>query len=132
MNRILTIKKILQLKNIAIVGMSSKKNRPSYFVSHYMKNKGYNIIPVNPNYKIIDDLTCYPTLESVIGEVDTVTIFRRSKFVLPIVKSAIFIEAKAIWMQDNVINNNAAKNAERAGMKVIMNDCMLRQHQLIY
>ena len=95
MNKRLIIKKILQLKNIAIVGMSSKKNRPSYFVSNYMKNNGYNIIPVNPNYKIIDDLTCYPTLESVIGEVDTVTIFRRSKFVLPIVKSAISIGAKA-------------------------------------
>ncbi len=132
MNQLITIKQILQLKSIAIVGISSKKNRPSYFVSHYMRHNGYKIIPVNPNYKMIDDLTCYPTLESVMEEIDIVTIFRRSKFVLPIVKSAIFVKAKAIWMQDNVINNNAAKNAQSAGMKVVMNDCMLRQHQLIY
>tara|TARA_Y100000590_G_scaffold350042_1_gene401765 strand:- start:384 stop:782 length:399 start_codon:yes stop_codon:yes gene_type:complete len=130
MNYIYTIKQILLLKNIAVVGISPKKQRPSYFVSSYMKQNGYNIIPINPNYKMIDNLRCYPSLESVKTTIDTVAIFRRSEFVMPIIKSAIYIKAKAIWMQDNVINKNAENVAKAAGLMVIMNDCMLRQYQL--
>ena len=123
------VKQILLLKNIAIVGMSSRKERPSNYVSTYMKKNGYNIIPINPNYKIIDGLTCYPNLESVKTTIDTVTIFRKPKFVIPIVKSAISIKAKVIWMQDGVINEKAKNIATEAGLMVIMNDCMLRQHR---
>tara|TARA_Y100000588_G_C13971214_1_gene803058 strand:+ start:294 stop:692 length:399 start_codon:yes stop_codon:yes gene_type:complete len=130
MNYIYTIKQILLLKNIAVVGISPNKQRPSYFVSSYMKQNGYNIIPINPNYKMIDNLRCYPSLESVKTTIDTVAIFRRSEFVMPIIKSAIYIKAKAIWMQDNVINKNAENVAKAAGLMVIMNDCMLRQYQL--
>ena len=123
------VKQILLLKNIAVVGISSRKERPSNYVSTYMKKNGYNIIPINPNYKIIDGLTCYPNLESVKTTIDTVTIFRKPEFVIPIVKSAISIKAKVIWMQDGVINEKAKNIATEAGLMVIMNDCMLRQHR---
>ena len=125
------VKQILLLKNIAVVGISSRKERPSNYVSTYMKKNGYNIIPINPNYKIIDELTCYPNLESVKTTIDTVTIFRKPEFAIPIVRSAISIKAKAIWMQDGVVNEKAKNIATAAGLMVIINDCMLRQHQLI-
>ena len=101
------VKQILLLKNIAVVGISSRKERPSNYVSTYMKKNGYNIIPINPNYKIIDELTCYPNLESVKTTIDTVTIFRKPEFAIPIVRSAISIKARAIWMQDGVVNEKA-------------------------
>ena len=125
------VKQILLLKNIAIVGMSPNKQRPSYLIANYMINNGYYITPVNPNYKTIDDMECFPDLESLKIKIDTVTIFRKSEFVMPIVKSAIRIKAKAIWMQDNVINQKAENLAKAAGMKVVMNDCFLRRHQLM-
>ena len=111
--------------------MSPNKQRPSYLVAIYMINNGYNITPVNPNYKTIDGMECFPNLESLKIKIDTVTIFRKSEFVMPIVKSAIRIKAKAIWMQDNVINQEAKNLAKAAGMKVVMNDCFLRRHQLM-
>ncbi len=125
------VKQILLLKNIAVVGMSSRKERPSNYVSTYLNKNDYNIIPINPNYKIIDGLTCYPNLESVKTTIDTVTIFRKPEFVIPIVTSAISIKAKAIWMQDGVVNEKAKNIATAAGLMVKMNDCMLRQHRLM-
>lgn len=125
------VKQILLLKNIAVVGISSRKERPSNYVSTYMKKNGYNIIPINPNYKIIDELTCYPNLESVKTTIDTVTIFRKPEFAIPIVRSAISIKARAIWMQDGVVNEKAKNIATAADLMVIINDCMLRLHQLI-
>ncbi len=131
MKNVEIITKIFRMKTIAVVGFSSKKHRPSYFVSLYMKQNGYNIIPVNPNHKIIDDMKCYPDLQSIKVTIDIVNIFRRSEYVPEIVESAISIKAKAIWMQDDVINENAEKIAKEAGLLVIMNDCMLRRHQFI-
>ena len=126
------ITKILKMKTIAVVGFSPKKERPSHYVSIYMKNNGYDVIPVNPVHKEIAGMTCYPDLESIPEQVDVVDIFRRSEFVLPIVDSAIYISAKAIWMQDHVIHEESAQKAEDAGLLVVMNDCMLRQHRLIF
>ena len=77
-------------------------------------------------------MTCYPDLESIPEKVDVVDIFRRSEFVLPIVDTAISMGSKAIWMQDHVIHEEAAQKAEKAGLLVVMNDCMLRQHRLIW
>ena len=125
------ITKILKMKTIAVVGFSPKKERPSHYVSMYMKDNGYTVIPVNPAHKEIAGMTCYPNLESIPEQVDVVDIFRRSEFVLPIVDSAIYISAKAIWMQDHVFNENAALKAKDAGLLVIMDNCILRQHRLI-
>ncbi len=131
MNDIDIITKILKMKTIAVVGFSPKKERPSHYVSMYMKDNGYDVIPVNPGHKEIAGMTCYPDLESIPEQVDVVDIFRRSEFVLPIVDSAISMGAKAIWMQDHVFHEDAAQKAKDAGLLVIMDNCMLRQHRLM-
>jgi len=131
MNDIDIITKILKMKTIAVVGFSPKKERPSHYVSMYMKDNGYDVIPVNPGHKEIAGMTCYPNLESIPEQVDVVDIFRRSEFVLPIVDSGISMGAKAIWMQDHVFHEDAAQKAKDAGLLVIMDNCMLRQHRLM-
>ena len=120
--------KILKLKSIAIVGLSSNDHKPSYQIYKYLNFNKYNTIPVNPNYRIIDHKECYADLESINKPVDTVNIFRKSEYVLPIVESAIKINAKAVWMQDGVINEEAFKAAKNSGLLVVMNDCILRRH----
>ena len=132
MNTQSTINQILELKTIAVVGFSPKPERPSHYVSIYLIEMGYNVIPVNPGHKEIIGMTCYPDLISIPRKVDVVDIFRRSEFVLPIVDAAISIGAKAIWMQDQVIHEESAQKAEDAGLLVVMDDCMLRQHRLIF
>tara|TARA_X000001036_G_C20410238_1_gene696731 strand:- start:152 stop:562 length:411 start_codon:yes stop_codon:yes gene_type:complete len=124
------ILEILKLKNIAVVGASIKIDRPSYFVSLYMLQNGYKIFPVNPSYNKIFNLTCYPNLESIKPNIDIVNIFRKSNYVLPIVSSAIKKKVKAIWMQDGVINHEAKKLAKNAGIQVVMDKCLLREHRI--
>tara|TARA_Y100000996_G_scaffold301837_1_gene239317 strand:- start:161 stop:559 length:399 start_codon:yes stop_codon:yes gene_type:complete len=123
------IKEILNYSSIAVVGFSPKKERPSNYVSMYMQKNGYSIIPVNPGHQYIGNLKCYPNLESIDQTIDIVNIFRRSEFVYDIVKSSIFINAKAIWMQDSVYDKKAEKLAVAKGIMVVMNDCILRQHK---
>tara|TARA_A100001011_G_scaffold14104_1_gene14963 strand:- start:46 stop:453 length:408 start_codon:yes stop_codon:yes gene_type:complete len=121
--------KILKLKSIAIVGLSNKHHKPSSQIFTYLELNRYNTIPVNPNYRFIKNKECYSDLESINKPIETVSIFRRSEFVLPIVQSAIKIHAKGIWMQDGVINVEAFESAKNVGLLVIMNDCILRRHQ---
>lgn len=132
MNDISTIKKIFELKTIAVVGMSPKPERPSHYVALYLKDNGYEIVPVNPGHDEIAGLKSYPSLIDIPVKVDVVDVFRRSEFVDPIAKDAIKIGAKALWLQDNVINLDAEKLARNAGLMVVMNDCMLRQHRIAY
>jgi predicted CoA-binding protein len=132
MNDISTIKKIFELKTIAVVGMSPKPERPSHYVALYLKDNGYEIIPVNPGHDEIAGLKSYPSLIDIPVKVDVVDVFRRSEFVDPIAEDAITIGAKALWLQDNVINLDAEKLARNAGLMVVMNDCMLRQHRSAY
>ena len=131
MNEPDTIKNILKLKIIAVVGMSPKPERPSHYVSMYMKEHGYTIIPVNPGQTEIAGETCYPSLLEIPYKIDVVDVFRRSEHVLPIAELAVKISAKALWLQDDVINEEAAEIAEGAGLLVVMNDCMLRRHRQI-
>ncbi len=119
------------MQTIAVVGMSPKPERPSHYVSMYMKEQGYNIIPVNPGHNEISGIKCYPSLEEIIEPVDIVDVFRRSEYVVPIAESAINIKAKALWLQDGVINHEAAELASKSGLIVIMDDCMLRKHREI-
>ena len=132
MNSLSTINQIFELKTIAVVGFSPKPERPSHYVSIYLKEMGYNVIPVNPGHNEINGMTSYPDLISIPEKVDVVDIFRRSEFVPPIVNAAISIGVKAIWMQDHVIHEESATKAEDAGLLVVMDDCMLRQHRLIF
>ena len=131
MNHSETIQSIFQMKSIAVVGMSPKPERPSHYVAMYMKEKGYDIIPVNPGHKKISGMTCYPSLLEIPYKIDVVDVFRRPEHVLPIAELAVEICAKALWLQDTVINVEAAEIAEKAGLLVVMNDCMLRRHRQI-
>jgi uncharacterized protein len=114
---------------VAIVGLSSKTDRPSNRVGRYLKEKGYKIIPVNPSEKTILGETCYPDLSSIPEKVDMVDIFRRSEDVLPLIDEALKIGASTVWMQEGVVNEEAARKAREAGLKVVMDKCMLKEHK---
>jgi len=114
---------------IAVVGLSSKKRRPSYGVSEYMQRAGYRIIPVNPNETAVLGETAWGSLDAVPEPVDLVDIFRRSEFVPDLVDAAIRIGAKAIWMQEGVVHEEAAAKAQAAGLTVVMDRCILKEHQ---
>lgn len=118
-----------QGKTIAVVGLSDDPTRYSYHVAQYLQKQGYRIIPVNPTVKEVLGEKSYPDLRSIPEPVDVVEVFRRSDAVLPIAQDAVAIKAKALWLQDGVINEEAAKLAREAGLDVVMNDCMLRQHR---
>jgi predicted CoA-binding protein len=113
---------------VAMVGLSSKHDRPSYKVASYLKEQGYRIIPVNPTEKEILGELCYPDLASIPESVDVVDVFRRSEEVPPIVEEAIRIGAKAVWMQEGVINEEAGARARGAGLMVVMDKCMRKEH----
>ncbi len=115
-------------RTIAVVGLSSRKFRPSFGVAQYMQSAGFRIIPVNPAEKEVLGEKCYATLEEIPEKVDIVDIFRRPEFVPEVVESAIRIGAKAVWMQEGVIHDEAAEKARRAGLFVVMDLCILKEH----
>jgi predicted CoA-binding protein len=124
-----TIRQILAAcQTIAVVGASSNPARASNHVASYMKAQGYRVIPVNPNEQTVIGEPAYPSLTAVPGPIDLVDIFRKSEDVLPIVKEAIACGAKAIWMQEGVINEAAAQLAREAGLAVVMDRCWLKDH----
>ena len=116
---------------VAVVGLSPKPDRPSYNVANYLKENGYKIIPVNPKAGEILGEVCYPDLISIPEPVDVVDIFRRSEEAVGIVEEAIRIGAKAVWMQEGVVNEQAADRARAAGLLVVMDKCMLKEYQEI-
>lgn len=115
-------------KVIAVVGLSAKPHRPSHGVARYLQSVGYRILPVNPNEKEVLGEKCYARLEDVRMKVDIVDIFRRSEFVPPIVDTAIAIGARAVWMQEGVVHEEAAARARAAGLEVVMDRCLLKEH----
>jgi len=114
---------------IAVVGLSSKKARPSHGVTDYMQHAGYRIIPVNPNETEVLGEKAYPDLDSVPEKIDIVDVFRRSEFVSDIVDAAIRIGARAIWLQEGVMDEAAAARARKAGLIVVMDRCILKEHR---
>jgi uncharacterized protein len=116
-------------RTLAVVGLSSKRFRPSYGVAEYMQRAGYRIIPVNPEETEVLGEKAYPDLDSVPESIDIVDIFRRSEFVPDIVEAAIRKGAKAVWMQEDVIHEAAARRAEEAGLEVVMDRCILKDHR---
>ncbi len=116
-------------RTIAVVGLSSKRFRPSYGVAEYMQRNGYRIIPVNPFENVVLGEKSYPNLAAVPEPVDIVDIFRRSEFVPELVEAAIRIGARAIWMQEGVIHEQAAERARSAGLTVVMDRCILKEHR---
>ena len=115
-------------RTIAVVGLSSNPARASYRVASYMQAQGYRVIPVNPNETIVLGEPAFPSLASVPCTIDLVDIFRKSEDVLPIVDEAIARGAKAIWMQEGVVNEAATARAEEAGLPVVMNRCWRKEH----
>ena len=124
------IAEILQgAHTIAVVGLSSKRHRPSYGVAVYMQSAGYRILPVNPNETEVLGERSYARLEDLPEKVDIVDIFRRSEEVPAVVESAIKIGAKAVWMQEGVVHEVAGERARQAGLVVVMDRCILKEHR---
>jgi predicted CoA-binding protein len=124
-----TIPELLRsARTIAVVGLSSKPARASYGVSRYMQHCGYRIIPVNPLETEVLGEKAYARLEDVPARIDIVDIFRRSEYVPGIVDSAIRVGAGAVWMQEGVVHEEAAERARLAGLTVVMDRCILKEH----
>jgi len=115
-------------RRVAMVGLSANPNRPSFFAATYLKDYGYEIVPVNPAYREVMGFPCYPRLEDVPGPLEVVDIFRRAEDVPPLVESAIALGARVIWMQLGVLHAAAAERAKAAGLKVVMDRCMKIEH----
>jgi uncharacterized protein len=127
MNRVAEI--LGSARTIAVVGLSARRFRPSYGVAEYMQRAGYRIIPVNPNIAEVLGEKSYASLDAVPEPVDIVDIFRRPEHVPEIVEAAIRKGAKTIWMQEGVVHEDAARRAESAGLTVIMDRCILKDHR---
>jgi hypothetical protein len=116
-------------KTIAVVGLSGNRWRPSYGVSEYMQSAGYRIVPVNPQETEVLGEKAFARLEDIPFPVDLVNVFRQPRFVPEIVESAIRIGAKGVWMQEGVVHEEAAERARAAGLEVVMDRCILKEHQ---
>jgi len=126
------LKDILTSSNtVASVGLSSNPQKESYGVVSYLHGQGYKIIPVNPSAAEIMGEKAYPSLSDIPDKVDVVQIFRKPEDVPPVVDEAIKIGAKVVWMQEGVVNHEAAKKAEEAGLKVVMDTCMRAAHRYL-
>ena len=129
LNSVETIERILdQCPTIAVVGLSSDPHRPSHGVASYMQRHGYRVIPVNPNETEVLGEKAYPALADVPEEIDLVDIFRRSDEAGKAVDEAIAVGAKAVWLQEGVIDHVAAQRALDAGLLVVMDRCWLKEH----
>jgi predicted CoA-binding protein len=115
-------------KTIAVIGASVKPERPSHWISVYLKKQGYKVIPVNPGLSEILGDKCYKSLSEIPEALDIVDIFREPNAVAAIVEEAIAKKAKVIWMQEGIVHNKAAEKARAAGLKVVMNKCIYKEH----
>jgi predicted CoA-binding protein len=133
MNDIVTLRRVLrENRTIAVVGLSADWFRPSYFAAKYMQTHGYRIIPVNPKYPEILGEKSYPNLHAIPFPVDMVDVFRKPQDVLPIAEAAIAIGAKTLWLQIDVINNEAYALAEKAGLTVVMDRCVKIEYARLF
>ena len=122
------VKILKSFRNVAMVGASADPQKPSNVVFRYLTVHGYNVVPVNPTIDEVYGQKCYPSLSAIPGKIDVVDVFRKSDDVPAIVDEAIKIGAKAVWMQEGVVNKDAAKKAESAGLLVVMDKCMRKEH----
>ena len=123
------IRDILELKKVAVIGMSKNSNKAAHYVPRYLKENGFEITPVNPNANTILGKSCYDSISEIQDEVEIVDIFRPSDQVLPFVKEAIKIKPKVIWLQEGIHNTEAEELARKEGITVVYNRCMLAEHQ---
>ena len=125
----LELKKIFQLKNIAVVGMSKNEEKAGNFVPKYLIEHGYNVIPVNPTISQVLGRKSYPTVTDIPERVDVVDIFRKSEDVPPVIDDALNRkDIQVIWMQEGIYNEEAEKKAKENGIDVVYNRCMMAEH----
>lgn len=122
------IESLLKMRVVAVVGCSPKPERPSYQVASYLIDCGYRVIPVNPGHEEILGEKCYACLKDIPEPVEVVDVFRRPEHVPEVVREALEIGAKGIWLQDGIDHPQAVELARSKGLKVVVNDCFLRQH----
>lgn len=123
---------LLSSKTVAVVGISDKPERPSYHVAEYLLENDYRVIPVNPLLKMWKGIQAFADLDQVPGDIDIVDIFRKPEEVPAIVDAALRKKARVIWMQEGIVNNAAADLARAAGLRVVMNKCMLKEHRALH
>jgi predicted CoA-binding protein len=122
------VSRVFKLKTFAVVGCSPKPERPAHYVSAYMKERGYRIVPVNPGQKEILGETCYPAVADIPFPVDVVVVFRRPEEALEPILAAIAKKAKAVWLQDGITHPVGEEMARQAGLIVVSDDCLMRRH----
>ncbi len=120
-----------EAKTIAVVGASPKPWRDSGAIAEFLVKKGYKVFPVNPQYQEVLGMKCYPDLKSIPEPIDIVDIFRNPDDVMPVIDEAISVGAKSVWMQLNVVNDQAAQKAEMAGLGVVMDLCIAVEHRAL-
>jgi uncharacterized protein len=117
---------------VAMIGVSNKEDRPSYRVFNYLTSQGYDVIPVNPTFPEMMGKPTYPDIQSIPKNVEIVDIFRKPDEVMPVVEAAIKAGARVVWMQEGIINEEAAAKARAAGLLVVMDKCMKKMHETIF
>jgi len=133
MSDIPTLRRVLgECRTIAVVGLSAKWHRPSFFAAKYMQDHGYRIIPVNPNYEEILGETCYPDLEAIPDKVDMVDLFQRAETTPGYARQAVKIGARALWLQLGIVNHEAKQIAEDAGLDFVMDRCVKIEHARLF
>jgi len=123
------IAEILNLKKVAVIGMSKHEEKAAHFVPKYLSENGFEIIPINPNSDEILNKKCYKEINDIEDDIDIVDVFRPSEDVLPFVKDAIKKNPKVIWLQEGIHNVEAENLAREYGIDVVFNRCMLAEHQ---
>jgi uncharacterized protein len=127
------LRKIYDLKNIAVVGMSKNEGKPAHFVPKYLIEHGYNVIPVNPTITEVLGRKSYPSIADMPGDVDVVDVFRRSEDASVVVMDAMKKKGiKVIWMQEGIYNEEAERKAKENGMDVVYNRCMMAEHKRLF
>jgi uncharacterized protein len=119
------IRHLLQSERIAVVGITDDPSRPSHYVSDYLISQGRDVIPVNPSHTEILGRKCYPSLKDVPGEIDLVDVFRRPEFCADVVRDAIAVGAKGVWLQSGIISDEAQRLAKEAGILFVQNRCLM-------
>lgn len=122
------VSRILALRVLAVVGLSPKPDRPSHYVSKYLQEHGYKIVPVNPGHKKLLGEDCWPSVADIPFPVDVVVVFRRPEEALTPILEAIAKKAKAVWLQDGVYHDEGERMARAAGLLVVSDDCLMRRH----
>jgi len=126
------IKQIFSLKNVAVIGMSRYPEKAAHYVPKYLSEQGFNILPINPLSSEILNKKCYSSVTEVDEPIDIVDVFRPSDQILPVVKEAIKMKPKVIWLQEGIHNQEAEELARKEGIKVVFNRCMLAEHQRLF